>query len=338
MTAWARSALAIPARRRLAARARNAVALLGVLVLVLAGCGTSNGPKAWHSGRLTIGGGNSTGVFYQVGGGYADVISKYLPGYRATLAPTAGSADNLLRLSRDDVQIALTFADVAGDAVRGEGLFAQVKPPMRALAQVYSSYTHLVVRADAGINQISDLRHKRVSTASKNSGSEALALRTLVAAGLDPDKDVVRSSLSLPEATRAILEGSIDALFWSGGLPTAGITDLLEKGRSMVKFLPVDSVLPALNEQYPDTYVPATIPAATYGLGEDLQSFAVVNLLVVAESVPDDLAYQLTKVIFDHQDELVQVHPEWKNVDRITAAQTEPVPLHPGAARFYENK
>jgi hypothetical protein len=291
----------------------------------------------WQSGQLIIGTGNTTGVFYQVGGGYADVITNHLPGYQATTAPTAGSADNLLRLTSGDVNMALTFGDVAGDAVRGEGAFSGTRPPVRALARLYSNYAHVVVRANAGIKTMADLRGKRVSTAARNSGAESVALRLLAAAGLDPDRDIQRQSLSLPEATRAILAGSIDALFWSAGLPTVGITELMDKGRDIVRFLPADGLLPALEQRYPQTYVAATIPAATYGLSTDVGTVAVANLLVVPESIPDDLAYELTRLIFDYQHELAAVHPEWRNVNRLVAPLTNPVPLHPGAARFYRD-
>lgn len=311
--------------------------LLCVLAVVTSGCNSAASPQVWRSGQLVVGTGNTTGVFYQVGGGYADVISQHLPGYQAITAPTAGSADNLLRLSRGDLDIALTFADVAGDAMRREGAFTAGQPPIRALARLYRNYAHVVVRTDAGIRTMADLRGKRVSTAARNSGAESVALRLLVAAGLDPDRDIHRRSLSLPEATRELLAGSIDALFWSAGLPTVGITELMSKGGHKVAFLPVGDLLPALEQRYPQTYVSATIPTGTYGLPADVPTIAVVNLLVVPASIPDDLAYQLTRLIFDYQHELEAVHPEWRNVDRQSAALTNPVPLHPGAARFYLN-
>jgi TRAP transporter TAXI family solute receptor len=319
---------------------RLVAALLAVLVAgATAGCSADpDPPSAWHGGLLTVGTGNTTGVFYQVGGGYADVITTNLPGYEAMVAPTAGSADNLLRLYDGDVEVALTFADVAADAVRGAGAFVSARPRLRALAAIYLNYTHLIVRNDAGITSLADLKGKRISTGTPNSGTEFLALRLLRAAGVDPDDDIARSSLSLPATTRGLADGTLDATFWSAGLPTVGITELLGEASSRVRFVPVDSLLPRLEESYPGTYLPATIPTGTYGLAADVPTVAVNNLIVVDERMPEGLAHDLTALIFKHQRELAAAHPEWGNVEPISAAQTGVVPLHPGAERYYRGR
>jgi TRAP transporter TAXI family solute receptor len=322
---------------RLSRRAVGALLLSGGAAAV-AGCGTGDArPTAWNGGVLTVGTGNTTGVFYQVGGGYADAISGHLPGYEALVAPTAGSADNLLRLAAGDVDVALTFADVAADAVRGAGAFAGGSPP-RALAAIYRSYTHLVVRARAGIASLADLRGRRVSTGAPHSGTEFLALRLLRAAGLDPDRDVRRVALSLPATTRGLAAGALDAMFWSAGLPTVGITDLLGEAGDRVRFLSVASLLPRLEADYPGTYGAATIPATAYGLPGDVPTVAVNNLVVVGAEMPERLAYDLTALIFDHRAELATAHPEWASVDPVLAARTGVVPLHPGAARYYRQR
>jgi TRAP transporter TAXI family solute receptor len=281
-----------------------------------------------------LGTGNATGVFYQVGGAYADVITTHLPGYEAIVAPTAGSADNLLRLGRGDVDVALTFADVATDAVRGRGTFADGARPLRALAVVYQGYTHLVVRADAGIKSPADLRRKRISTGTVNSGTEFLALRLIRAAGLDPDRDIERSSLSLSATTRGLADGTLDATFWSGGLPTVGITELMGAKAKML-FLPLDSLVPELDRMYPATYGTGKIPAATYGLPGDISTVTVGNLVVVDAGMPEPLVHDLTALMFTYRQELIKGHPEWGSTDRASAGRTGVVPLHPGAERFY---
>ncbi|MFC0533804.1 TAXI family TRAP transporter solute-binding subunit [Phytohabitans kaempferiae] len=314
--------------------ARRLLALLAAVTLA-AGCAPEP-PTDLRDGHLVLGTGNTTGVFYQVGGAYADVITTHLSGYEAIVAPTAGSADNLLRLGLGDVDIALTFADVAADAMRGRGAFADGARPLRALAVVYHNYTHLVVRADAGIRAPADLRGKRVSTGTVNSGAEFLALRLIRAAGLDPDRDIRRSSLSLSATTRGLADGTLDATFWSGGLPTVGITELMGAEAEM-RFLPLDGLLPELERLYPATYGTGKIPAATYTLPGDIPTVTVGNLVVVDAGMPERLAHDLTALIFKYRQELIDGHPEWGAVDRESAGHTGVVPLHPGAQRFYDD-
>ena len=317
-------------------RCRAAAVAAALVTVALGGCATDVPAAPWQSGRLVIGTGDTTGVFYQVGGGYADIITAHLPGYVASTAPTTGGGDNLLRLGTGDVHLALVSRDVAADALGAAGPFAGARPQMRALARIHSSYVHLIVRADGGIDGVGRLRGARVSTGAVNSDTDTVALRLLAAAGLDPERDIVRRSLTLPEATRALRDGSIDALFWSGGLPTVGVTDLVD--RVAIRVLPLDDLLPELEDAHPDSYAAATIPAAAYGLPGDVATVSVANLIVVPTDTPEGLAYDLTRLIFDYQSELSIVHPEWRSVDPETAPGTEPVPLHPGAVGYYADR
>jgi TRAP transporter TAXI family solute receptor len=312
-------------------------AALAVPLAAAGGCGSLRQPpqREWHRGRLTIGTGNPTGVFYQVGTGYADVISRHVPGFTAVAAPTGGAADNLLRLGRDDVQIALTFSDVANDAVNGDGVFGGDPVALAALARIYDGYAHLVVRKGIGITTIQQLKGHSVSTGTVNSGTEFMAKRMLTAAGLDPDKDVDRRAWSLTETTAAMKDGSLDALFFVGGLPTLGITGLMQSSVDKIRLLPLADLLPAMTRRYGDSYGIETIDKSVYGVEEDTRTLIVGNLITVDPQLPADLGFLLTKVIFDYQSDLVTVHPEWGNVTQARAAQTSPVSLHPGAARYF---
>jgi uncharacterized protein len=296
--------------------------------------GTASG--AWHHGRLYVATGNTTGVFYQIGGGYADIITAHLPGYEATAEPTSAAVDNIRRLVRGDADIAFTFADAAADAVRGRPPFAGTPRRIVALARIYNSYTHVVARAGTGVRGISDLRGRRISTGSPGSGSELVATRVLTTAGLNPDRDVRRRALSLPETVKAMRAGSLDAMFWTGGLPAIGISDLLRSVPGRLVFLPVVNLLPGLRKEYGDAYSPATIRRDAYGQPGDVPTIAVGSLVTVLPELPDDLAYQLTRLLFDYQNELAAAHPEGRNFTREAAPRTEPVPLHPGARRYYQ--
>ncbi len=318
-------------------------ALLGLPVAALAaavpaGCASPDDPTAqrWHMGELAIGTGNPTGVFYEVGAGYAEVVNRHLTGYEAVAAPTNGSIDNLNRLATGDVDICLAFSDNAADALHGTGPFQDHPQPVRALARTYNNYLHVIARTDRGITSVAGMRAKRVSTGTHNSGTELMAIRALTVAGLNPDKDLTTLALSLADTTAGLATGSIDAMFWSGGLPTTGVVDLFQQAAGQVKFLAVDSLLAALAAKYgAGIYTAATLPRASYGLPADVPTIAAPNLLVVQAGLPADLAYQLTGLLFRYKDELAAVHPVVKDISRDLAPKTDPVPLHPGAARYY---
>jgi TRAP transporter TAXI family solute receptor len=311
--------------------------LAGLLAAPLAACAAPEDPsgKLWHSGELIIGTGNTTGVFYVLGAGLAGLINRHLPGYDAIAAPTGGSVDNVQRLSAGDVDIALTLAGAADDAFAGTGNWSGRPQPIRALARTYDNYEHLIARVDAGIATVAGMKGHRVSLGSPGSGAELIGKRLMAAAGVDPSKDLTAVSMSLPQATAAILDHGIDAMFWSGGLPTPGIVDLFAKAQGAVVFVPIQELLPKLDQKYPNLLSKASIPKSTYGLPEDVPALADANLLVVMDSMPADLAYQLTKLVFDHLPDLVAINPAAGGIKRENAQATDPVPLHAGSQRYY---
>lgn len=317
--------------------------LLAAGVLFLTGCGGDRsagqaGQGAGQSGaagkRLSIATGNTTGVYYVLGGGLADQIGKNLPGYQATAEATGASVENIQRVVRGDSDIAFTLADSAADAVAGKGAFTAPQP-IRAVARLYDNYTQVVATSGSGVKSVADLKGKRVSTGSPNSGTEVIALRLLKAAGLDPDKDVTRQSLGLPESVQAVKDGDLDALVWSGGLPTPGLTDLLTSLKDGVAFVPLDGVLPAMRAEHGQVYAAGTIAKDVYGTPADVSTISVPNLLVVNEKMDPALAGSLTKLLFDRKAELEKVHPAAKDITRDNARKTEPVPLHDGAKKYY---
>lgn len=309
-----------------------------VLLVPLAACTSTADPTAglYHRGELVIGTANTSGVFYEIGAAYADVINSHLPGYEAMSAATAGSIENLTRMSNGDVDLALTFSNNAADAVRGQGPFRGHPVPVRAIARLYSVYTHLIVRTGAGINSVADLRGHRISVGPHNSGSEETAMRILDAVGLTPDRDVTTVAMSLTQTTAAMDSGTIDAMFYTAGLPVPGITDLFARTAGGVRFVALSSVLPNLASRYgAGIYSRATIPRAQYGLPADVPTIRESSLLVASASMPADLVYQLTRLLFEYQPELAAVHQAANDIQRDVAPTTDPVPLHPGAARYY---
>jgi TRAP transporter TAXI family solute receptor len=312
-------------------------AVLLAAALAAAGCGGDRGGTAesGEGGRLSIATGNTTGVYYQLGGGLAKLISDNIDGYTATAEATGASVENIKRVVAGDSDIAFTLADSAADAVKGEGAF-EGPQPIRALARIYTNYTQVVVRSDAGITDIASMRGKTISTGSPGSGTEVIAVRLLTAAGLDPDRDVKRQKLSLPETVQAMKDGTVQGMVWSGGLPTSGVTDLTTSLKAGVRFLDLTPELGKLQAQYGPVYQPATIAPAVYAQPAAVPTIGVPNLLVVKDTMDAGLAGKLTALLFDHQAELVAVHPEAKNISKETATQTDPVQLHPGSRAYFD--
>ncbi len=315
-------------------------ALAGIVVAATAACAAPAAPSAslYHHGDLAIGTGNTTTVFYTLGSGYASIISAKLPGYDAVAVPTAGSVENLRRLASGDIDVAFVFASNAADALTGQGPFTGHPLPIRALARIHNNYTQLVVRAGLGINSITDLRGHRVATGPQGSGTDTTAKRLLATAGVAPG-ELTTVSLSLPETTAAMLAGTIDAMFWSSGLPVPGVAELFAKAGDAVRLVPLDGLLPALDRAYgTGVYGVGTIPASVYGTPADIATISEANLLVVRTDMPDNVAYDLTRVLFEHLGELIKVHPAAKEISQATAGRTAPVPLAAGATQFFGTK
>ena len=322
---------------------RNPLALVAVAVAVagaVAGRGgrrdvatTAGGDCTAGSGRVTIATGNSTGVYYVLGGGLAQLIEANTD-LSATAAETGASVQNIQQLVAGEYDIAFSLADTAADAIAGKASFTSPQP-VAALARIYSNYTHVVVRADAGIATVQDMAGKRISTGSPRSGTEVIANRLLTAAGVDPATGVRAQRLDLTKTVDGMKDGSIDGLFWSGGLPTGAMTDLFTSMGDKVKFIDITPLLDAM-KQVNTVYDTGSIPAATYKTPADVPTIVVPNLLLVKNDFAEGNACALTKLLFDKKADLEKVHPAAAEISTDNAARTDPVPLHPGSKRALE--
>jgi TRAP transporter TAXI family solute receptor len=291
--------------------------------------------------RISIATGGTGGVYYVYGGGLAKVIGENVPNVEATAEVTSASADNLKFLHEGKADVAFTLADTLDDAYKGQAAFKEFgKVAARGLAVLYTNYTHAVTLDDKGIGTIADLKGKVVSTGAAGSGTELIAFRVLEAAGVNPNTDIQKQALGVAESVAAIKDGKIDAFFWSGGLPTAAVVDLANTPRLKLKLLPNEDILSALQQRFgPSLYFKATVPQAAYpGLDADVPVVGVANVLVVNEKLAEGLAYEITKVLFEKQADLVAIHAEAKNLGLQQATQGSPVPFHPGAIKYYRER
>jgi len=289
---------------------------------------------------ISIGTGGTGGVYYPMGGGMANVLTKAIPGLQATAEVTGGSVDNLKLLGAGRSEIGLSMVDAALDAVNGTGKFSGSKIPVRTLMVLYPNQMHVVSIEGTGVNKLADLKGKRVSTGSGGSATEVMAFRVIEAAGLDKDKDMKRERLGVAESVNALKDRKIDAFFWVGGLPTAAITDLGATPGVKIKLIDNAEVAEKMNKKYGNLYAGSSIPAKTYpGQTTDNKNTVVWNILVANANMPDDMAYNIVKTFIEKRDDLIAVHREAKNFTIANQVKDySPIPWHPGAAKYLKEK
>lgn len=289
--------------------------------------------------RLSIVTGGTGGVYFPLGGGLAQLISKHIPNTQATAEVTSASVDNMRLIGAKRADLALTLADTAFDAFKGEAAFRGNPIPIRTLTPIYNNFNHLVTIEGTGVTTIADVKGKRVSVGSPGSGTEVTALRILEAAGIDPDRDIRKERLGVAESADALRDRKIDAFFWSGGLPTAAVLDLATTPGIRMRLVPLDTTIPNLQRKYGNLYFRSVILKEIYpGTPANAPTVGVANLIVVHQDFSADLAYQITKLIYERRAELAAVHKEAANITIIGVAGRSPVPFHPGAARYFRER
>ena len=308
-------------------------------VALAAGIIAAGGASAQNSVNLSIVTGGTGGVYYPMGGGLANLLSKNVPGYQATAEVTGGSVANLQAIGTGRAEVAFAMADASLDALKGQDKFTK-ELPVRALAVLYPNQMHVVTIDGTGINTMADLKGKRVSTGSPGSATEVMAFRVIEASGLDKDKDMTRERLGVAESVNALKDRKIDAFFWVGGLPTSAVTDLGATPGVKIKMIDHADAADAMNKKYGQLYAANVIPAGTYP-GQDTPNKNVVvwNLLVANEKLPEQVAYNVVKTLFEHKPEMVATHKESENIKLENQNNTNsPLPFHKGAIKYFAEK
>jgi TRAP transporter TAXI family solute receptor len=290
--------------------------------------------------NLSIVTGGTGGVYYPLGGGLANLLTKYVPGWQATAEVTGGSVDNLKLIGAGRADIAFTMADAALDAQKGQDKFRGAPVAQKALAVLYPNRMHVVTVEGTGITKMSDLKGKRVSTGSQGSATEVMAFRVIEAAGLDKDKDMTRERLGVAESTNALKDRKIDAYFWVGGVPTAAVTDLGATPGVKIKLIDHADLVEKMNAKYGPLYAKGSIKAGAYpNQDKDNAQADVWNILVVNEKMNDQTAYNIVKTIFEHKPEWEAVHKSAAEVVLENQKQANsPIAFHPGAAKYFAEK
>jgi uncharacterized protein len=254
------------------------------------GAALISAPALAQMKTLSIATGGTGGVFYPLGGGLANILSK-LPGIQATAEVTGGSVDNLKLIGSGQSEIAFTQCDAVYDAINGLDKFKSGKIALRTLMVLYPNQMHAVTIEGTGVNKIADLKGKRVSTGSPGSATEVMAFRIMEASGLDKDRDVKRERLGAAESANAMKDRKIDAFFFVAGLPTSAVTDLGATPGVKLKLIDHDDAVAKMNAKYGNLYATSVIRAGTYpGQDKDNLNSAVWNVLVTGGKMTDDMA------------------------------------------------
>src|ERR1700753_2595240 len=277
--------------------------------------------------------GGTSGVYYPLGVAIGKIFSDKLPGVKTQVQATKASVENLILLQQGRGEIAFALGDSVKAAWEGdeEAGFKAKLDKLRTLGAIYPNYIQIVATADSGIKTLADLKGKRLSVGAPESGTELNSRAILAAAGLSY-KDLGKVEyLPFAESVDLMKNRQLDATVQSAGLGVASLKDLSTSTDIVVVAVPKEVVarigLP---------FVPAVIPANTYtGQDKDVPTAAVINYLVTSSAVADDLAYEMTKLFFESLPELANAHVAGKDIKLEAAAGGSPVPLHPGAIRYY---
>ncbi|MEV6827950.1 TAXI family TRAP transporter solute-binding subunit [Amycolatopsis sp. NPDC051102] len=299
-------------------RRTRGLALAAALLLVLAACTDGFGGL-----KLRIAAGNPGGVYDSLAQTLATAWQNDLDIDRPQVLQTQGSPDNVAKVLVGQAEVAFVAADVAADRYR-------TNPGLAALARIHDDYLHLVVRRDSDIQSVGQLHGRRIAVGSPASGVEYIADRLLDVANLT--SSVTKRRLDLDQSVAALLNGEVDAFIWSGGLPTPKLAGY--NNGNALRLLDIGGLMPKMQAISP-VYGTATIPASTYNQLLPVTTLVVPNFLVVSKSMRDDVAEALVRGLFDAGPQLAVANPAALSIDVHPGIETQPIPLHPGALRYY---
>lgn len=281
---------------------------------------------------ITIVTGGSSGPYFALGGTVANLLNEKVPGVNASVQSTSASAVNATMLGTKKADIAFAMNDVISYAHEGVELFKDKKVSnLRGIASLYPNFVQLFTLKSKNINEVSDLKGKRIGVGAAGSGTEVNARQILEAHGITY-KDIRPDFLSYAEAVEQLKNGSVDAAFITSGLPNSNILDIATTHDVMM--IPIRKAkVEELAKKYP-FYTSEMIPAGTYKDKEAVETAAVTSILVTRAELSDEVVYNMTKAILTNVDSLVKTHSAAKDIkmDKLRAGM--PVPMHPGADKY----
>lgn len=307
---------------------------LGISALLAASLALT-GTAAVAQQQLSIATGGTGGVYYPIGGGIAELINRHINGYSAVAEVTGASVENMALIRTGDSDIAIALGDTVSQAYKGEGPFQNRKVNVRALASVYPNAVQIVLPGNSSIQSLADLKGKRVSVGAPGSGTEINARVLLEANGIRYSDLASAQRLNFNETADALRDGDIDAGIWSVGPPTSSIMNLAASRNIRLLSLSPEEVANARKVE--PIFAEFKLPAGIYdGVTADVRTVGIPNVLAVNADMSDELAYQVTKMLYERINDLIAIHSAARDTSVEFTIGSSPVPLHPGALRYYE--
>ncbi|MFC3529805.1 TAXI family TRAP transporter solute-binding subunit [Paracoccus mangrovi] len=280
--------------------------------------------------------GGTSGVYYPMGVALSEIYGQNIEGARTQVQATKASVENLNLLQQGKGELGFALGDSVKYAWEGdaEAGFKAPLTKLRAIAAIYPNYIQIAALKEAGVTTVADLKGKSLSVGAPKSGTELNARAILGGAGLTYEDLAKVEYLPFAESVELMKNRQLEATLQSSGLGNAAIKDLASSQDISIVAVPADVV-----EKIGAPYIAGVIPAGTYkGQDADVPTAAVINFLVTHEGVSDETAYQMTKLIFDNLDKLKAAHSAAAGIVLENAPKDSPIPLHPGAERFYKEK
>ena len=281
--------------------------------------------------------GGTSGAYYPIGVALSNVYAKAIPSAKSSVQATKASVENLILLQGGRGEIAFTLGDALSQAWTGntDAGFTAKQDKLRGIAVIYPNYVQIVASASSGIKTLADLKGKRISVGAPKSGTELNARAVLGAAGLSYSDFSKVEYIDFGASVDLVKNRQLDVTLQSAALGVAAIRDLANSIDIVIVPVPADVVKKVGDA----AYVASSIPANTYqGQKDAVPAVSIGNMLVTQTGVSNDLAYQMTKALFDNLDTLTAAHAAAKDINLAGAITGMPIPLHPGAEKFYKEK
>lgn len=303
------------------------VILTAVVLAGAAGCAPGSATE------ITIYTGGTGGTYFPLGSRYAELLNEFSDDIEARAVTSGASVTNCRALGTGECQAALAQNDVAYYASQGINMFDEPIVNILGVACWYPETIQFVVTADSDIMSLADMAGRNVAVGAPGSGTAVACEQILRAA--DIWDSITRFDLNFAESASALRLGEVDVGFLVAGYPTAAIEELAVTEDIRLVDIP-DNILEMLFDDGYVFYTRQTVPAGVYGMSQAADTVAVQAMLCVRADLPDEVVYDMTKILFEQVDELRTVHTKANDITLESALSGMSVPLHPGAIEYYQ--